>query len=221
MLLAVSLSKDLQNSTNVFVVSLSISDFISSVALPFQGISVLSESGWPFGKGMCDLLGTIFIWSNPTSILTLTAIAVNRYIIITKGKREQQKIYTHRGNAFMVALLWLFPFLVVVMPQLIPATGGIVYDPNFRSCLWDLDHPLAIVFQSIASVIFTTVASSSYSSATLQSTALSGDMSSKQAAGCENLDAIWQSMTEPTRSHRGRVQASNRSISPKIWLLLW
>eukprot|EP00057_Strongylocentrotus_purpuratus_P027628 XP_011682102.1 PREDICTED: melatonin receptor type 1B-A-like [Strongylocentrotus purpuratus] len=154
-LLAVSLSKDLQNSTNVFVVSLSISDFISSVALPFQGISVLSESGWPFGKGMCDLMGTIFLWSNSTSILTLTAIAVNRYIIITKGKRVQQKIYTHCGNAFMVALLWLLPFLVVVMPQLIPATGGIVYDPNFRSCLWDLEHPLAIVFQSIASVIFT------------------------------------------------------------------
>lgn len=154
-LLAVSLSKDLQNSTNVFVVSLSISDFIASVSLPFQGISVLSETGWPFGKGMCDLLGTIFIWSNPTSILTLTAIAVNRYIIITKGKRVQQKIYTHRGNAFMVALVWLFPFLVLVMPQLIPATGGIVYDPNFRSCMWDLEHPLAIVFQSIASVIFT------------------------------------------------------------------
>ncbi|XP_054759734.2 beta-4C adrenergic receptor-like [Lytechinus pictus] len=152
--LAVALSKGLQNSTNVFVVSLSISDFISAITLPFQGASVLSESGWPFRKGLCDLLGALFIWTNSTSILTITAIAVNRYIIITKTIRVQQRIYTHCGNTLMVALLWTFPFLVLVTPQLIPATGDIVYNPVYRLCIWDLEHPSAIVFQSIGSVIF-------------------------------------------------------------------
>ncbi|XP_041455504.1 rhodopsin, GQ-coupled-like [Lytechinus variegatus] len=150
--LAVALSKGLQNSINVFVVNLSISDFISAIILLFQAAALLFESEWPFSKGLCDLAGALILWTSCTSILTLTAIAVNRYIVITKTKRLQQRIYTRRGNTLMVALLWMFPFLVLVIPQLIPATGGIVYDPIFRTCIWDSEHPLATVFQRIAMV---------------------------------------------------------------------
>eukprot|EP00057_Strongylocentrotus_purpuratus_P026486 XP_011680960.1 PREDICTED: G-protein coupled receptor moody-like [Strongylocentrotus purpuratus] len=140
-ILAVSLCRNLQDPTHVFVVSLSIADFITALTLPFQGFSVLSETGWPFGSGLCKLFRALLILTLSTSSLILTAIAVNRYILITKSMRLRQKIYTRSSIAIMVAFLWLFPFLGMVVPQLIPATGGVRHDPGSRICTWDLGHP--------------------------------------------------------------------------------
>lgn len=150
-ILAVSLCRNLQDKTHVFVVSLSVSDFITALTLPFQGFSVLSETGWPFGNGLCQLFGALLVFMLAVSFLTLTAIAVDRYIHITKSIRLQQKIYTRSSIAIMVAFLWLFPFLGMVVPQLIPAIGGIKYNPDTRICSWDFGHPMHEVSQNITS----------------------------------------------------------------------
>ncbi|XP_011677645.2 G-protein coupled receptor moody-like [Strongylocentrotus purpuratus] len=150
-ILAVSLCRNLQNKTHVFVVSLSVADFITALTLPFQGFSVLSETGWPFGNGLCKLFGALLIFTLAVSFFTLAAIAVDRYIHITKSMRLQQKIYTRSSIAIMVAFLWLFPFLGMVVPQLIPATGGIKYSPDTRTCGWDFGHPMHGVFRNITS----------------------------------------------------------------------
>nr|XP_054748601.1 melatonin receptor type 1B-A-like [Lytechinus pictus] len=147
--LAVSLSRSLQDTTHVFVVSLAISDFITSLALLFEGISVLSETGWPFGSDLCKLSGALLILTVPTSIVTLNAIAINRYVLITRSKTLFLKIYTRTHVAVMVAITWIVPFLVIVVPQLIPATGGLEYDPKSRFCSWDLEHNLLEVFRII------------------------------------------------------------------------
>ncbi|XP_071476837.1 5-hydroxytryptamine receptor 4-like [Diadema antillarum] len=153
-LVAISLSKKLQTSTNAFVSSLSVSDFLTSTILPFQAIGISSQTGWPLAPQLCHLIAAVGIQTNSTSILTLTAIAVNRYVTITRSRRLQQRIYTPLGIAAMIGAVWAFPFFSLVILQLFPKTGGLVYDPVFRSCIWDLNHPVSPVFQGIASLTF-------------------------------------------------------------------
>ena len=151
---AVSLSKKLHTKTNVFVVCLAISDFITAITLPLQGVGVLSGNEWPLAEWTCTLVSFITVLSNPSSILTLTAIAINRYIFITKPKYLYQRIYTPAKITGMLLFIWVFSFLVCVLPQLIPATGGLVYDPCFRTCIWDLNHPMAHASEAATAIAF-------------------------------------------------------------------
>ena len=151
---AVSISKKLHTTTNVFVVCLAVTDFLTSLILPLQGLGVLSGREWPLPDWTCTFVSFITLLSNPMSILTLTAIAINRYILITKPKDRYLRIYTYTNITWMLVCIWVFSFLLCVLPQLIPATGGLVYDPCFRTCIWDLNHPMARVSEAAIGVVF-------------------------------------------------------------------
>ena len=152
--IAISLSKKLQTITNVFVVSLAMSDFLTALTLPLQGVGVFAGNEWPLEDWICKIVSFITLLSNPTSILTLTAIAINRYILITKPKDSFLKIYTLKNIIWMLVCIWVFSFLLCVLPQLIPATGRMLYDPCFRTCIWDLHHPMAPVNESAIAIVF-------------------------------------------------------------------
>ena len=152
--LAISLSRKLQTITNVFVVSLAVSDFLTALILPLHGVGILSGNEYPLKDWVCMFVAFITLLSNPSSILTLTAIAINRCILITKPKSLYLKIYTLRNIIWMLIFIWVFSFLVVVLPQLIPATGGMLYDPCFRVCYYDLNHKMARASEAATAVLF-------------------------------------------------------------------
>ena len=151
-----SLSKKLQTITNVFVVCLAISDFLTALTLPLQGVGVLAGNHWPLDDWTCKMVSVITLLSHPTSILTLTAIAINRFTLITKPKDLYLRIFTTRNIGLMLAFIWVFSFLVVVLPQLIPETGQLIYDPCFRACIWDLHHPMAHASEAAKAVVYFT-----------------------------------------------------------------
>ena len=119
---AVSFSKKLHTATNAFVVNLSVSDFLNGLTLPLQSVGVLSQTGWPLADWLCKAIAALLVLSHGTSIFTLTAIAINRYITITKSKRTYQRIYTRRNIIIMLVSLWLSAFLFFLLLLLIPAT---------------------------------------------------------------------------------------------------
>ena len=152
--IAIALSKKLQTITNVFVVNLAVSDFLTALILPLQGVGVLSGSKWPLPNWTCTFVAFITLLSNPSSILTLAAIAINRYILITKSKRLYLKIFTFRNNLLILVFIWVLSFLVSVFPNLMKATGDIGHDPCFRVCIWDLQHKKAFNAQTALAVLF-------------------------------------------------------------------
>ena len=151
---AISLSKKLQTVTNVFVVSLAISDFLTALILPLHGLGILSGNEWPLESWVCKVVSFITVLSNPTSTLTLTAIAINRYILITKPRGFYLRIYSVNNVAWMLVFIWVFSFLLCVLPQLIPATGGLLYDPCFRTCIWDLQHKMIHLTEAAVAFVF-------------------------------------------------------------------
>ena len=81
-ILAVMFSRQLQTPMNVFVVNLSVADLLASMTFPAQAFSLL---GWvELSTVMCVLTTLVNITSLGCSLITVTLIAVNRYVIITK-----------------------------------------------------------------------------------------------------------------------------------------
>ncbi|XP_041457479.1 octopamine receptor beta-2R-like [Lytechinus variegatus] len=150
--IAVALSCKLQNITNAFIVNLSICDFITCVLLPFQAAAVISQDGWPLSDWVCYVIASLVIITPSTSILNLVMISLNRYILITKPRKLYMKVYTHHNVAWMIALTWLFPFFVLLMPQFF--LGGLGYRPKFKFCLWNSEHEDAHIFQASGTLTF-------------------------------------------------------------------
>ncbi|XP_071476829.1 G-protein coupled receptor moody-like [Diadema antillarum] len=149
---AVLLSRKLQTATNVFIVSLSVTDLLVSIVQPFQAVGLLGERGWPLHPVICAIAGSSVVTAVSCSVLTLALIAINRYILITRSRKDYRRIYTAPKVAAMVILSWAYPIVTLVVPQA-AGQGKLGYDINSRLCAWDFMHPAAYIYQILAGIL--------------------------------------------------------------------
>ncbi len=103
-IISVARNRNLQSVRNMFIVSLSCSDiavcFISGIITPASGL----VKNWHFGTAMCHIVPLFQAMSICISAFTLTAIAIDRYIlIIHPTKRPIQ-----RNHAIaMICVIWV------------------------------------------------------------------------------------------------------------------
>ena len=145
-ILAVTLSRKLQTSTNVFVTSLAVTDLVTSFFWFWFALSMFKTDGWllPQAFWICQLTAFMLIACTGTSLYTLGAIGINRLILITKPTLYR-RIFTSWSLCVMVLLLWVIPGGVLVV-FLLTGNGAIGYDQKGFSCS-DLDtHEKAEVF---------------------------------------------------------------------------
>ncbi|XP_041453767.1 melatonin receptor type 1B-like [Lytechinus variegatus] len=153
-LVAVVLSRKLHTFTNVFVVNLSLFDFWTCFALPFQAVGIMATNGWPLPPAICTIISAMAIVTQSGSVMTLALIGINRYLHIVKPKEVYFKVYTHLKVGIMIGSTWLFPTLFLVGPQFIPGIGSLRYSEKFKVCLWDTNCKLAIIIQCTGAVVF-------------------------------------------------------------------
>ncbi|XP_054768229.1 G-protein coupled receptor moody-like [Lytechinus pictus] len=149
---AVLLSRKLQTATNVFIISLSVTDLLVSIVQPFQAVGLLGPKGWPLHPVICAIAGSIVVTAVSCSVLTLALIAINRYILITRSRKDYRRIYTPSKMALMVILSWMYPIVTLVVPQA-AGHGKLGFDINSRLCAWDFMHPIAYVYQILAGIL--------------------------------------------------------------------
>nr|XP_054754408.1 melanopsin-like [Lytechinus pictus] len=162
--IAVAMSRRLQTPTNVFVVSLSLSDFLTCLGLPFQAVAILSERGWPLAGGLCAMVGGSAMMSLTCGVVTLALIATNRFTLITRSKRTYTTLFSKKRNLIYVMISWLYPLLAFVVPQLV-GFGRLGYDPYFKLCVWDTSDAHAHIYEILAAItifIASTIITTSY-----------------------------------------------------------
>ncbi|XP_038077657.1 melatonin receptor type 1B-A-like [Patiria miniata] len=149
-ILAVVFSKKLRTSTNVFVISLSVADLLTGLAIPMSAVGLLSPGNtWPLStEAPCYLAGMLLFVSSSASLFNLASIALNRLILIKRPMTLYRSLYTRRNLAINVAVLWLVAIATMVIPPLF-GVGGFGYDEAHHTCS-DLDtHPRAKTFERI------------------------------------------------------------------------
>ncbi|XP_063951751.1 5-hydroxytryptamine receptor 1F-like [Lytechinus pictus] len=152
-LLAVALSRKLQTSTNTFVVSLSVSDLLASLVQPLQVAGMLGKDGWPLPDIVCKIVAGVAITCVSCSVITISMIGVNRFVLITRSKEAYQRAFSTKFLAAMIIFSWMYPIVTLVLPQVSGRHGRLGYDPSTRLCIWDFAHPSAKIYVDLAAVL--------------------------------------------------------------------
>ncbi len=143
---SVILSRKLRTSTNVFVVSLSTADIMTSLALTVFLLPRFHKSGWPLPnhKWLCGASAFVVFTCTGVSLYNLSAIAVNRLLLIIKPNLYK-KVYTPLNMILMLTLIWFIPISVCLFLPLADI-GGFGFDSTDYTCSDQDDHPKADIF---------------------------------------------------------------------------
>jgi hypothetical protein len=103
----------LRTRTNAFIINLTFADLgVVTLCMPFSLITCLSHH-WTLGDVVCHLNGFVNIVFTQTSLLTLTAIAIDKYYAIVWPLRRTM---TMRRTVGLIAWTWLQPIVIAVFP---------------------------------------------------------------------------------------------------------
>ncbi|XP_022252656.1 G-protein coupled receptor moody-like, partial [Limulus polyphemus] len=115
-----------------FIISLCVADFLfCALSLPFSASRFIHQR-WIHGDVLCVIFPFMRYVNVGLSLLSITAITINRYVLIAHQK-VYEKIYRKRYISLMIAAVWLFSF-AMLLPTLIGAWGRFGYDKNILSC---------------------------------------------------------------------------------------
>uniref|UniRef100_T1JGH4 G-protein coupled receptors family 1 profile domain-containing protein n=1 Tax=Strigamia maritima TaxID=126957 RepID=T1JGH4_STRMM len=106
-------NKDMRNSTNLFLVNLSVADLlVLLVCMPTVIVEIHSAKpeSWILGEGMCKAVPFLELTMAHGSVLTILAISFERYYAICKPLTASYKLTQGRG-CIIIILIWLLACL--------------------------------------------------------------------------------------------------------------
>ncbi|XP_026318662.1 QRFP-like peptide receptor [Hyposmocoma kahamanoa] len=110
----------MRSVTNIFLVNLSVADLLVTLfCMPVQ-IAKSVTLLWYFGEIMCKAVNYLQGVAVASSVFTITAMSVDRYLAITQSLR-QPWMPSRRGACFLLAALWMVA-LAIFAPLLAVAT---------------------------------------------------------------------------------------------------
>ncbi|XP_067876198.1 D(1B) dopamine receptor [Heterodontus francisci] len=100
--------------TNIFIVSLAVSDLLVAVlVMPWKAVAEVAGY-WPFGP-FCNVWVAFDIMCSTASILNLCVISVDRYWAISSPFRYERKM-SRRLALLVIGLTWAFSLLISFIP---------------------------------------------------------------------------------------------------------
>lgn len=92
LLVCILADKKLHNATNFFIGNLAAGDLLMCLScVPLTMSYAFDTHGWAFGRTMCHLVPLLQGATVFASVLSLTAIAVDRYIVLGNGHFTDEK----------------------------------------------------------------------------------------------------------------------------------
>jgi hypothetical protein len=106
-------TKRLRTSSNYFIANLAVADMGAlCISMPMAVIGQVTD--WPFGEFVCRFLNPLKDMFLHVSFITLTAIAIDRYIHTAYPFKPHISIYRVK---LIIALIWLIDYLLVPLPM--------------------------------------------------------------------------------------------------------
>nr|XP_054762697.1 LOW QUALITY PROTEIN: dopamine D2-like receptor [Lytechinus pictus] len=132
-----AMSKKLQNITNIFIISLSITDFLGCAMLPIQVYTFVDFAhGSPVPDWVCKMCGALCLIAFKSSVCHLALIGINRYVVITRYRAQYLRLYSVRNVLIMVIFAWTFPILLIMLPPAV-GLGHLGYNAANQLCVFD------------------------------------------------------------------------------------
>ncbi|XP_062943957.1 melanopsin isoform X2 [Cynocephalus volans] len=127
-------SRGLRTPANMFIINLAVSDFLMSITQAPVFFASSLYKHWLFGETACEFYAFCGALFGISSMITLMAIALDRYLVITRPLATFG-VVSKRRAAFVLLGVWLYA-LAWSLP---PFFGWSAYVPEglLTSCSWD------------------------------------------------------------------------------------
>lgn len=110
----------LKTMTDVYLLNLAVADLLFLFTLPLWAVEALQ--GWSFGSTLCKVNSALYKVNLFSSMLLLTCISVDRYVVIVQSTKAQNSQAERRRCSRLVCLgVWLLALLLAT-PELVFAT---------------------------------------------------------------------------------------------------
>lgn len=126
-------------ASSVLILSLCIADLMFCMAVLFTYPIIIHNNGFSFGSIGCIIDNAILVIPAILSIITITSIAVERYLTVVRGKT-----ITVRQATLWALVCWSLGIMVIVGPIVgKQAENMIVLEANSLFCIvnWTSQHP--------------------------------------------------------------------------------
>ena len=108
--------KKLRNSaTNYFVISLAISDILTSALVTTFKADETLKKEWTHGAFMCRFYTTMYLLAVPSSVINLCAVTVDRYLVLRMPLRYNSLMPPRRA-LFIIGCLWVYAMTWACLP---------------------------------------------------------------------------------------------------------
>ena len=142
----------LNTITNLLIENLAYSDILMAILhMPFWIVS-LRYGEWVLSHAVCEVAGVTQLIFGIVSLLTMTAIAINRYLKVVKRHLYTRFFSSRKTTYIIIAFCWIAS-IAVNTPQLY-GWGNITYHVLFTDCTceWGHDDISYILFLCIATI---------------------------------------------------------------------
>ncbi|CAH1268634.1 ADRA1D [Branchiostoma lanceolatum] len=139
-IMVIAFTRRLHTVTSAFLVNLAASDLIVGVGVMPVVTSNVVNDGWAYGQPVCQVVGFVTLLSCISSVLTLAAIALDRYNAIINCLKYHTDA-TSRKTARNLIWIWL-QALVCSAPPLL-GWGGYAYSQPRFACSADWTHTMS------------------------------------------------------------------------------
>ncbi|XP_029559426.1 C-X-C chemokine receptor type 2-like [Salmo trutta] len=155
-------SKQPLSPSDIYLLHLAVADFLLALTLPFWAASV--TVGWVFGDAMCKLVSVFQEVSFYASILFLTCISMDRYLVIVRAMEASKAARRREVSWGTCATVWLVGGLLSLpglFNHVLPGTERMTctesYDPGsaeaWRLVIRVLGHTLGFLLPLTVMVV--------------------------------------------------------------------
>lgn len=131
-LVALATSRRVRSASAAFIASLSVADLLfCAFNLPFSASRFLHGS-WAHGEQLCWFVAAGRYFNVGISLLSITAITVNRYVLIVHPE-AYERLYRRRSIVATVVTTWVVP-VVFLIPTAVGSWGRFGLDPKGLNC---------------------------------------------------------------------------------------
>lgn len=122
--------KSLQTIPHYFIASLALTDLLYALFGCTSMVITTIAQEWVLGLTYCEFIGATNTWFTTSSVWTLVAISVNRFVAVSRPFNIN-KVFTVKLVSIIITLIWLCAFVISTPPLL----GWSEFVPSNEVCV--------------------------------------------------------------------------------------
>lgn len=123
---------------DIYLGNLAAADLLMVCCLPFWVATVIDKFNWSFGEPMCQLVSLIIGMNYYCSVLFLTLVSLDRYLVLTRPMSRGSQRGATQAKTFCV-VIWLVGFLLS-LPALLFRSVQFIPDLETKACYLAYPH---------------------------------------------------------------------------------